>query len=382
MWRQRVARASLGCCAVAACALVLLAALSPAQQPARTPPSSGASSAAETAELRGTAVISRESRRQGFPEARVSTTRRGADGGWHYSTPGASRRLAHVSLPPLSSSRNVPLRLGGKDGGVVNGAGRWSSSRCKGSAGMAGEFPSHQRSCHFRNLCWDLRHRTWLYHARPYLDPPVVFDGEDGMYGFERLPAAQGVHEWPPGKGASKHHPIGPVEVRSVKGAIPGGPTAVWNPVPWNVFSRFWTWKNIGHVLGDGILSIFWLQSVFGQYDRGNQVLMDLSDASKRRTNKKHWSWNPKIVPLVSPGLSDMLLADVNAASHLPGFVDGATEMVCFQNLLIGAGELQFARTASLATKLGWMDGIRVNGAWVWMCVGCVRRCGCVWVWM
>ena len=282
--------------------------------------------------------------------------------------------------PLLSSSRNVALRV--QRPLNTSHAPQWSSSRCKGSAGMAGEFPSHRRSCHFRNVCWDLRHRTWLYHARPYLDPPVVFDGEDGMYGFERLPAAQGVHEWPPGKGASKHHPIGPVEVRSVKGAIPGGPTAVWNPVPWNVFSRFWTWKNIGHVLGDGILSIFWLQSVFGQYDRGNQVLMDLSDASKRRTNKKHWSWNPKIVPLVSPGLSDMLLADVNAASHLPGFVDGATEMVCFQNLLIGAGELQFARTASLATKLGWMDGIRVNGAWVWMCVGCVRRCGCVWVWM
>lgn len=308
MWRQRLARASLGCCAVAACALVLLAALSPAQQPARTPPSSGASSAAETAELRGTAVISRESRHQGFPEARVST----------------SRRLAHVSLPPLSSSRNVPLRLGGKAGGVVNGAGRWSSSRCKGSAGMAGEFPSHQRSCHFRNLCWDLRHRTWLYHARPYLDPPVVFDGEDGMYGFERLPAAQGVHEWPPGKGGAGNKPV---RVKVVKGAIPGSPTAVWSPVPWSVFSRFWMWNNIGHVLGDGVLGVFWLQSVFGQYDRGNQMLMDLSVENKRRTNGKHGAWNSGMARLVHPGLSGRPIVDVNDASGLQGFSSTATRM-------------------------------------------------------
>ena len=358
MWRQRVARASLGCCAVAACALVLLAALSPAQQPARTPPSSGASSAAETAELRGTAVISRESRHQGFPEARVSTTRRGADGGWHDPTPGASRRLAHVSLPPLSSSRNVPLRLGGKDGGVVNGAGRWSSSRCKGSAGMAGEFPSHQRSCHFRNLCWDLRHRTWLYHARPYLDPPVVFDGKDGMYGFERLPAAQGVHEWPPGKGGAGNKPV---RVKVVKGAIPGSPTAVWSPVPWSVFSRFWMWNNIGHVLGDGVLGVFWLQSVFGQYDRGNQMLMDLSVENKRRTNGKHGAWNSGMARLVHPGLSGRPIVDVNDASGLQGFSSTATRMVCFENVLMGAGTLQFARRSP--SSKAWMQGIRMNGA-------------------
>ena len=226
---------------------------------------------------------------------------------------------------------------------------------------MAGEFPSHRRSCHFRNVCWDLRHRTWLYHARPYLDPPVVFDGEDGMYGFERLPAAQGVHEWPPGKGASKHHPIGPVEVRSVKGAIPGGPTAVWSPVPWSVFSRFWMWNNIGHVLGDGVLGVFWLQSVFGQYDRGNQMLMDLSVENKRRTNGKHGAWNSGMARLVHPGLSDRPIVDVNDASGLQGFSSTATRMVCFENVLMGAGTLQFARRSP--SSKAWMQGIRMNGA-------------------
>lgn len=209
---------------------------------------------------------------------------------------------------------------------------------------MDGAKHAAMRTCHFKNVCFRPKTSEFEYYAHPHLDPPVAFTNNSvGPLGSLK----QHVYITPSKWGYVQPQWL-PHSFKSVPGPVPVAPRAVWSPKQVTVVYEDASGGNYGHFIGDTLLGLFWVQSVFGLASANNQVVTIGNPASTI-------PWFKRLYGLVAPGVSEFpvltmsRMADFNAA----GYTEGETELLCFENLLAGNGKLEFQRDDGEFTGFG-----------------------------
>ena len=249
-----------------------------------------------------------------------------ASGRWPHST--ARRGAVFLDAGVRYAIDSAADAAGGDDkpGAVAKAAPRYSSVRCVGGSGYAGQ--ANDRACLIRNACHVKGGRAWrLFRDATTVGVPVLWDGNAAHASVSDNLVSRGSYSW-----------IGEWDMDSVAEPVPAD--AAFHPARRAVANHFqggyYESLNFGHFMGDGLFPTFAVQVTLGLQPSAAVVLVDSPKADRNpRPFPKFWA--------MAAGLGrGGIIPEINAA-----------DTVCFHELVIGTGPFGFMFTGQLAALTG-----------------------------
>jgi hypothetical protein len=126
--------------------------------------------------------------------------------------------------------------------------------------------------------------------------------------------------------------------------------TAQWAEASVAVVTEFYGAENYGHRIGDGAISLFLIQEMFGLLSRDTQFIGYRSCLNNCLSNRfcasvaheRRWEWCENDLPILLASLSHRPVQFLE--STLPLSSERGSGPLCFQNLLMGMGQFTFRR--------------------------------------